>query len=175
VAYAGLLAGHPTIAGAVRDPAIAPFVHALVADTLEVAAFPAALHPAAFADEALRRFANPALGHTCAQVGADGSSKLRQRLLPIVDARSSCALGTGRFATVAAIWLAATAGVPVGGRRLPRLDDPLAGDLRSALAGPGDLHALCRVALGDTLFAMEVASTLERLAGEGAAILAEER
>ena len=53
VAYGGLLAGHETIAGAVADPAIARFVRHLVDDTLEVAEFPAALKPAAFADEAL--------------------------------------------------------------------------------------------------------------------------
>ena len=94
VAYGGLLAGHDTIAGAVADPAIARFVRRLVDDTLEVAEFPAALQPAAFADEALRRFANPTLGHTCAQVGADGSSKLPQRLLPVVAARRERALDT---------------------------------------------------------------------------------
>jgi fructuronate reductase len=170
-AYGGLLAGYATIAGAVGDDAIARFVRGLVADTLEVAAFPAALHPAAFADDALRRFANPALGHTCAQVGADGSSKLRQRLLPIVEARASHSLGTERFAAVAAIWLAAAAGVDVRGRRLLPVDDPLAGELRSALAGPDGLRALSRVAFGDTLFGMEVALTLQRLTGEGASIL----
>jgi fructuronate reductase len=170
-AYGGLLAGHATIAAAVADPAIALFVRGLVADTLEVAAFPAALHSAAFADEALRRFANPALRHTCAQVGVDGSSKLAQRLLPIVDVRRAQGLHTGRFAAVAAIWLAATAGVEVRGGRLPRLDDPLADHLRSALVGPGGLRALSRVALGDTLFAVEVASVLERLASEGRSIL----
>ena len=174
-AYGGLLAGHATIADAVRDPVVARFVRALVGDTLEVDALPAALHPAAFADEALRRFANPALGHTCTQVGADGSSKLPQRLLPIVDIRRSRALGTERFAVVVAIWLAATAGVEVHGRRLPHLEDPLAGDLRSALAGPDGLRSLSRVALGDTLFAMEVASTLARVTSEGAAVLGVER
>jgi fructuronate reductase len=175
VAYTGLLAGHATIADAVADPALASFVRHFVDDILEAAAFPAALQPAAFADQALRRFANPALGHTCAQVGADGSSKLPQRLLPIVAARRDRALGTERFAAVAAIWLAATAGVDVRGMRLPGLDDPLAGQLRSALAGPNGLPALSRIALGDTLFAMEVASVLERLTSEGAAILEVER
>ena len=59
--------------------------------------------------EALRRFANPTLGHTCAQVGADGSSKLPQRLVPVAAARRARGLGTHAFAAVAAIWIAATA------------------------------------------------------------------
>ena len=83
-------------------------------------------------DDALRRFANPTLGHTCAQVGSDGSSKLPQRLLPVVAARQERALETGRFALVVAIWLAATAGVEARGVRLPCLEDPRAGELRDA-------------------------------------------
>ena len=174
VAYAGLLAGHDTIAGAVADPTIARFVRDLVGDTLEVAEFPAALRPAAFAGEALRRFANPALGHTCAQVGADGSSKLPQRLLPVVAACSLRSLRSTRFALVAAIWVAAAGGVDVRGVRLPRLEDPMASDLRAAAAAPNGLHELSRVAFGDTVFATEVASMLQRLTTEGLSTLKEE-
>ena len=47
-----------------------------------------------FAHDALSRFANPNLGHTCLQVGADGSRKLPQRLLPIVLARMADRLDT---------------------------------------------------------------------------------
>ena len=104
----------------------------LVDDTLEVAELPAGLQAAAFAGEALRRFANPALGHTCAQVGADGSSKLPQRLLPVVAARKERALDTERFAVVVAIWIAATAGLAVRGVDLPHLEDPIAAALRAA-------------------------------------------
>jgi fructuronate reductase len=170
VAYTGLLAGCDTIARAVADPTIARFVQHLVDDTLEVAEFPAPLKPAGFADEALRRFANPTLRHTCAQVGADGSSKLPQRLLPVVAARRARAFGTTRFAVVAAIWIAATAGVGVRGASLPRLEDPLAVPLRAAAAGGTDLQGLSRLALGgggDGPFITEVAAALERLTTEG--------
>jgi fructuronate reductase len=171
VAYGGLLAGHGTIAGAVADPTIDRFVRGLVGDTLQVAEFPAALRPAAYADEALHRFANPALGHTCAQVGADGSSKLPQRLLPVVAARRARSLPTTRFAAVAAIWLAAAGGIDLCGVRLPRLDDAMAADLRAAAAGPHGPQRLSRVALGETVFATEVASMLERLTTEGLSTL----
>jgi fructuronate reductase len=144
-----------------------------VDDTLEVAEFPVALEPAAFADEALRRFANPALGHRCAQVGADGSSKLPQRLLPVVAARRKRALPTTRFAVVAAIWMAATAGVDVPGVRLPKLEDPIATVLQAASRGDG-LRGLGHLALGahaDAAFTDEVASVLLRLTIEGPALL----
>ena len=176
-AYGGLLAGHDTIAAAVTDPVLARFVRGLVDDTLEVAELPAGLEAANFADQALRRFANPALGHTCAQVGADGSSKLPQRLLPVVAARRERALDTKAFAVVAAIWIAATAGVAVRGVDLPRLEDPMAGALRAA-ARRNDAQELSHVALGSLagkVFTAEVASALQRLTAEGRALLEAER
>jgi fructuronate reductase len=176
-AYGGLLAGHDTIAAAVTDPVLARFVRGLVDDTLEVAELPAGLEAANFADQALRRFANPALGHTCAQVGADGSSKLPQRLLPVVAARRERALGTKAFAVVAAIWIAATARVKVRGVDLPRLQDPMAGALCAA-ARRNDAQELSRVALGSLAgkaFTAEVASELQRLSAEGRALLEAER
>jgi fructuronate reductase len=174
LAYGGLLAGHETIAGAVTDPHVARFVRGLVEETLEVAAFPASLHPARFAEDALRRFANPTLGHRCTQVGADGSSKLPQRLLPVVGARRTRALDTRGLALVAAVWLAATAGVELRGVRLPRLEDPLATALRAVHARSGDLRRLSEAALGahaDPGFVDEVASALRRLSDEGPALL----
>lgn len=174
VAYGGLLAGCETIAQAVADPTIARFVRRLVDDTLEAAEFPAPLKSTQFADEALHRFANPTLRHTCAQVGTDGSSKLPQRLLPVVAARRSRALDTTRFAVVAAIWIAATAGIGVRGASLPRLDDPLAVPLRDAAGGGTDLQGLSRLALGgrsDDRFIAEVAATLQRLTTEGLALV----
>jgi len=176
-AYGGLLVGYDTIAGAVADSTIARFVRGLVDDTLEAAEFAAALEPVTFADEALRRFANPALGHRCAQVGADGSSKLPQRLLPVVAARRERALPTWRFAVVAAIWIAATAGVSARGVRLPELEDPIAPALRSA-SRRGDLQELSHLALGslvDDAFTAEVASLLGRLTTEGPALLEAQR
>ena len=169
-AYGGLLVGCATIADAVADPTVSRFVRDMVDDTLEVADFPATLHPAAFAEEALRRFANPALGHRCAQVGADGSSKLPQRLLPVVHARRERGLGTERFAKVAAIWIAATARVPVRGALLPGLEDLIAGDLRPAVSR-SSLLELSRMALGDSAFATDVACMLGRLTTEGPSML----
>ena len=174
VAYGGLLAGHATIAESVVDPLIARFVRRLVDETLEVAEFPPSLRGAAFADEALRRFANPTLGHTCAQVGADGSSKLPQRLLPVVAARRERGLGTSGFAVVVAVWIAATAGVETRGVRLPRLEDPRAEALRETGAHRTDLRELSRIALGthaDVTFVDEVATSLARLAAEGRTVL----
>jgi fructuronate reductase len=121
LAYAGLLAGCRTIAEAAVHDRVAPFVARLVDDVLAVAEVPDA---APFAAEARRRFRNPALGHTCRQVGADGSQKLPQRLLPVVVERRRQGIGTERFAVVVALWVAAATGRPIGGSPLPAVEDP---------------------------------------------------
>jgi fructuronate reductase len=111
LAYGGLLAGCETIAEAAAHPVVAPFVRRLVDDVLEVAEVP---YARSFAADALRRFRNPALGHTCRQVGTDGSQKLPQRILPVVAARRERGLPTARLAIVVAAF------------ELAALDDPVA-------------------------------------------------
>jgi fructuronate reductase len=101
LAYGGLAAGCTTIAEAAADPVVSAFVARLVDDILEVADVPDAR---AFADDALRRFRNPTLGHTCEQVGTDGREKLTQRLLPVVAARQARGLPVDRLAAVVALW-----------------------------------------------------------------------
>jgi hypothetical protein len=102
---------------------------------------------------------------------------LPQRLLPVVAARRERALDTKGFALVAAIWIAATAGVAVRGVDLPQLEDPIAGPLRAA-ARRNDPQELSQVALGSLAgkaFTAEVASALQRLSTEGPALLEAER
>jgi fructuronate reductase len=99
LANLGLQAGCTTIAEAVADDEVSAFVREMIDDVLEVADVPDA-RP--FAEEALRRFANPALGHTCAQVATDGSAKLPQRILPVVAERRRRGLPTERFARAVA-------------------------------------------------------------------------
>ncbi|HTU36832.1 MAG TPA: mannitol dehydrogenase family protein [Acidimicrobiales bacterium] len=168
LAYLGLLSGCTTIAEAADDRDLAVFAARVVSDVLAVAPFPDALRPREFAGEALRRFRNPALGHTCTQVGADGSHKLPQRFGEVVEARLRAGLSTTQFAIVVALWIAAASGLEVQGRPLPALDDPDAPLLqRRREAG---LDALVRTALErrfDPVFIPSVASALRRIVAEG--------
>jgi len=169
LAYSGLLAGCETIAEATAHPVVAPFVRRLVDDVLDVAEVPAAR---GFADDALRRFANPDLGHTCRQVGADGSRKLAQRLLPVVSTRASRGLPTDRFAVVVALWLAAVTRMPLAGVVLPELDDPDAERLRTDFGR--DRQALVRATFDASPgFSAEVVGTLEALEHRGLDVLRE--
>ena len=175
-AYGGLLAGCETIADAAAHPAVSSFVRRLVDDILEVADRTPGVEPNAFAEESLRRFRNPELGHTCRQVGADGSRKLAQRLLPVVAARAFLGLPTDRFAVVVAVWLAAVTRLPLRGVVLPDVEDPDAAALRVA-AEDRDRRALSHAALGRRAtgdFADEVAGTLEQLVRHGIDVLREE-
>jgi fructuronate reductase len=175
LAYCGLLAGCRTIAAAAAHRVVSCFVRGLVRDTLEVADLPGSLEPGKFAFEALDRFGNPTLAHTCIQVGADGSRKLPERLLPITDIRRRRGLNTARFATVVALWIAATAGIRLQGQPLPSLEDPASAGLREASA-IGDLRHVSHVALDghcDSLFIEEVAAALALLVRDGMASIGE--
>lgn len=166
VAYAGLLADHDTIAAAVADPMVSGFVRGLVDDVLAVVdPSDGGPEPGAYAAASLRRFANPVLGHTCAQVGADGSRKLAQRVLPVVQARLARRLDVDRFAVVVGAWL-----VAVTARRV---DDVIEGELRAAMAAGGPLAA-AELGVGPAMraWAPEVAAAYERVRAEGAAVLA---
>ena len=83
LAYLGLRAGHGTISAALADPPISAFVRRLLADeVLPTVAAPNCTDVVSYADVALGRFANAALGFSTVKVAADGSIKLGQRLIP---------------------------------------------------------------------------------------------
>jgi len=168
LAYCGLLAGCATIAAAAEDAVVAAFVRRLVDDVLEVARLPASVQPEAFALDALRRFRNPNLGHTCAKVAADGSRKLPERFASVVASRLAMHLDVTRFATVVALWIAALAGLRITGASLPPVEDPAAG-LGPAASGR-DLRRLAHEALHgafDERFEQTVAVALDALMAQG--------
>lgn len=168
-AYCGLLTGKSTIAASAADHDIRTFVESLVGQVLQVADLPPDAGGERFANDALGRFGNTALGHTCVQVAADGSQKLAQRLLPVVAERSSRGLPTFSFAVVMAAWLASVASVPIEGQVVPAAADPTAAALRDAYATGGQ-RGLVFAALGgsgEPRFLAEVEVALGRIAVRG--------
>lgn len=128
LAYLGLALGHATIAACAADEAVLGTAHRMVREeVLPTLSLPEGLDGVAYAESVLRRFANPALGHTTAKVAADGSQKLGPRLLPTIRAVLDRG-GEPRWSSLAvAAWMrhVATAG--------PDLEDPLAASLRAPL------------------------------------------
>lgn len=177
LAYLGALAGHETIAQAVRDPELADAVeHLLTEDVVPTLQAPPGVDVAAYGRTVLERFANPALRHRTTQIAMDGSQKLPLRLLGTVrDARA--AGRTPRWAILGvAAWMAyVAAGRTRDGMPLP-LDDPLADRLRQAVAGARGPRAVAEALLAlhevfppdlaaDPVFRDGVTADLDRLLG----------
>ncbi|MCB0977469.1 MAG: mannitol dehydrogenase family protein [Acidimicrobiales bacterium] len=139
LAYLGALAGHETIDAAATDPDLGPFVAALMTREIVPTVSGGAAgsddeDPTNVADATLARFANPALGHHTRQVAADGTQKLRQRVLDPISVRLAAGDGIDRLALVVAAWMAWVAHCVKSGEHL---EDPLAGQLSDAVRGTG--------------------------------------
>lgn len=123
---------------------------------------------------AMRRFANPALGHRCLQVAADGSTKLPERIVPVAEARAVAGRSNRRLAVLVAIWIAAVSAIEIDGMRLPRPDDPIGASLdRLTVRQRADV-ALRALGVDRHPFAADVIAALEDLSRTGPAVLAVE-
>lgn len=80
LAYLGLLTGRSLIADAVAEPGIARAVAGLGEEYVPTLTLPDGFDVAAYRRQLDERFANRRLAHGTAQVGADGSLKLAQRV-----------------------------------------------------------------------------------------------
>lgn len=139
LAWAGLLAGHATVAEAVADPAIAAYLGQLWRDeiipTLDP---PPGLDLAAHADALIGRFANPAIRHRTLQIASDSSQKLPPRILaPLAENLAAGRDCPGLLLAVAA-WMRVVEGRDEAGAPIA-VADPLTDRLRARLsaAGPG--------------------------------------
>jgi fructuronate reductase len=125
LAYLGLLAGHPTIADAVEDPALRPVVEAMLRhEVMPTLAPPPGLDLPAYAASVLRRFANHPLAYATAKVAGDGSQKLPVRILGTVADRLAASAGVERLTLVVTAWAACVLGPRSGefGVRDPELE-----------------------------------------------------
>ncbi|WP_344203342.1 mannitol dehydrogenase family protein [Pseudolysinimonas kribbensis] len=124
LAYGGLLRGHETVPDAIADEVLARRVaaawdeaerHLPRADELELDRYRAAL---------LERFSNRRLGDRLVRIAADGSTKLRLRIVPtLVAERAAGRPGAASMAAIAA-WVALQQrGVELPDAALPRIED----------------------------------------------------
>ena len=104
LAYSGRILGYPTIAEAMAAPEIAKHARAyMFEDALPSITVPEGADLPAYGEELLQRFANPATGHTTAQVSTDGTQKIPFRW----GAATQFALDHGRVPDGVAYGLAA--------------------------------------------------------------------
>ena len=126
LAYAGPLRGHTTVAEALADPLCLDAVERfwdeaeanLPAGELGIPAYRAAL---------LDRFSNARIAHHLAQIAMDGSTKLRMRAVPVLQAERA----QGRTGAAAALMIAAWMDHCTAA---DELHDPLAAEIAAANA-----------------------------------------
>ncbi|WP_414635210.1 mannitol dehydrogenase family protein [Arthrobacter ipis] len=129
LAYLGLAAGKETISDAVVEEAFFTAAQRMMAeDVLPTITLPKGLDADDYCTQVLTRFANPALGHTTAKVGSDGSQKIGLRLLSTVRGNLDAGRSPKWAALAVAAWMRHVAATPA-----EKLDDPLATELRAAL------------------------------------------
>ena len=130
LAYLGLLRGHETVAEAVADPVLGPFVLELMTDDIApLITPPKGMDLRAYIDAILTRFANGAIRHRLIQIAMDGSQKLPIRLLGTIEAALASGRPVERLCRPVAAWMVFVGRETRAGRRL---NDPLADRLAAA-------------------------------------------
>ena len=164
LAYAGLLRGHDSVAAAMRDPALADFVEAMIRrEIIPTVGIVPGLDLDRYADDVLARFRNPAIVHRLDQIAQDGSQKLPYRLGDTLAAQRAAGVMPHRVVAALGCWAAFVlarlhAGTPV--------IDPAAATLAAAADGatPADfVVALARQDCGLSWTMLDDAALIEAL------------
>ncbi len=134
LAYAGQLRGHTTVAEALADPLCRQAVESFW-DEAEANLPRGELRIPEYRSELLTRFRNARIAHHLAQIALDGSTKLRERAVPVLLAERACGR-TGRAACLLiAAWMDFTLlnpRRPGTGAEASGLQDPNAAEVADA-------------------------------------------
>ncbi|MBB3950049.1 mannitol dehydrogenase family protein [Aureimonas jatrophae] len=146
LSYLGYLAGHETVADAMRAPGFEALLRGLMREEASPTLPPLpGFDLAAYRDQLIDRFRNPALRHRTWQIAMDGSQKLPQRLLGTIRDRLAAGQPFDRLALGVAAWMVYVRGADERGEAID-VRDPLARDLAEATRGcreAADLLAAC--------------------------------
>ena len=105
MAYLGYVAGFETIAETIIDPAFERLVTALMLEAAATLAPIPGVDFATYRAQLIERFANPANGHRCAQIAADGSQKVPQRWIAVANERLAKGLDVNALTLATAGWI----------------------------------------------------------------------
>ncbi|GAB3269143.1 mannitol dehydrogenase family protein [Arthrobacter pigmenti] len=104
LAYAGQLRGHATVAEALADPACADRVEDFW-DEAQAHLTEPGLDVDDYREALRQRFSNTRIAHHLAQIGTDGSAKLRMRAIPVLRAERSSGRSGAAAAAMIAAWI----------------------------------------------------------------------
>src|SRR5690606_9319124 len=148
LAYLGYLAGHEHVSDAIADPSFATLIHEMMTEEVMPTLDMPGVDLAAYRDQLLERFANPALKHRTWQIAMDGSQKLPQRLLGTIRDRIAADEEFFRLALGVAGWMRYIVGIDEKGENID-VRDPLALRLMAIAADAGtDPEALFQGLVG---------------------------
>lgn len=106
LAYLGLRKGYDFVHQAIADADIGPLVRRLMVDeALPTIPATPGQNLTAYADALFARFANPALQHRLRQIAMDGSQKIPQRWLSVLEERNRLGQDSPALLTALAAWL----------------------------------------------------------------------
>jgi fructuronate reductase len=154
LAYAGQLRGHTTVAQALADPlclqAVERFWDEAEVNLAGGGTAGADLRIPAYRAALLARFSNARIAHHLAQIAMDGSTKLRMRAVPVLQAERAAGRTGAAAALMMAAWMDYSAAAVA-------LQDPLADEVAAAnfISGAERIRAL--LALVDPVLAADAA------------------
>ncbi|WP_372809276.1 mannitol dehydrogenase family protein [Litorivivens sp.] len=85
IAYLGCLEGHTSVAQAIKDNFIRDAVIALMREAEPTFTLPESFPVDDYQRALIERFENQALEHRCEQIAMDGSQKIPQRIIPVIE------------------------------------------------------------------------------------------
>jgi fructuronate reductase len=148
LAYLGFLSGYQTVSETIADPSFQQHAYALMTEEVIPTLNVPGTDLAAYRDQLLERFANPALKHRTWQIAMDGSQKLPQRLLGTIRDRLAAGAAITRLTLGVAAWMRYVTGIDEKGQAID-VRDPLAERLRVLADGAGrDAGAMADALLG---------------------------
>ena len=103
LAYLGLPRGHTFVRQGIADPELQLFLDEMMVREVAPALTPLDVMP--YWRMVKKRFENPMIDHRLAQIAEDGSLKLPQRLIPLLEANARTGEAIGRMAEVVRAWL----------------------------------------------------------------------
>lgn len=160
LAYAGQLRGHTTVAEALADPACRRAVEAFWDEAEANLPANVELQIPAYRKALLARFGNARIAHHLAQIAMDGSTKLRMRAVPVLQAERAAGRSGAAAALMIAAWMDYSAVAA-------SFQDPLGGDVAAANRLDGGERTKALLAVIDPVLAADagVVALLEGLRG----------
>jgi len=162
LAYLGYLAGCETISDTVQEAVFRGYLQRVWRDEIiPTITPPLGVDLTAYADELLRRYANPAIKHRTWQIAMDGSQKLPQRILgTIAECQGAGRRCDGLILAVAG-WMRYVGGVDEKGKTID-VQDPLAERLRAVTeAGSGPYDVVDKLLSVREIFSAALAEDLK--------------